>query len=293
MKTHKTSVILSLIFILFSLSLIAIENSEKINKTLTIPETDNYSEVYINNLHGSITVESYKGKTLIVEATKTITAKNEQELEKGKNQIKLSVYEYDKGLFIYLDHPCADFDAKKLELCYNCDDHRNFWNKDYEFNMDIIVKLPEGVDFVDVSTVTNGEIYIQNLDCNLDVSNVNGSLEVKNHSGNIEASTVNGDVIVNFSSNPTSYANFSTINGTIEVECLKQLSAKVHYKTMHGDFFTNYDDIEFLASQLIKTENKHHNSTKYKMGSIKTFQVGNGNADFSFKTLNGDMYLKN
>ncbi len=292
MKTHKILYI-SLLFILFSLSSIAIESSEKINKTYIIPEIDNYSEVYINNLHGSVTVESYNGKTVIIEATKTINAKNENYLEKGKSQINLSVYEYDKGLFIYLDHPCAELDKEELNLCYNCNGHHNFWNKYYEFNMDIVIKIPEGVDFVDASTVNNGEILIRNLECNLDVSNVNGSLEVKNHTGNINATTVNGDVTVNFSSNPTSYANFSTINGTIEVECLKQLSAEVNYKTMHGDFFTNYEDIEFLANKLVKSESKHRQTTKYKMGSTKSFKIGKGEAEFSFKTLNGDMYLKN
>lgn len=293
MKTQIKTIIFSLIFILSSLSSIAFESSEKINKTYTIPEINNYSEVYISNLHGSVTVESYNGKTIVIEATKNITAKNEANLEKGKSQINLSVYEYDKGLFIYLDHPCADLDTENLELCYNCNDHRNFWNKDYKFNMDLVIKLPKGVDFVDVSTVNNGEIFIQNLECNLEVSNVNGSLEVKNHIGNIEASTVNGNVMVNFLNNPTSYANFSTINGTIEVECLKQLSAEVNYKTMHGDFFTNYDNIEFLANKIIKSESKHHQSTKYKLGSTKSFKIGNGEAEFSFKTLNGDMYLKN
>jgi len=293
MKTHKTSVLFSFLCMLFSLSLIAIESNDKINESYAIPGIDAYSEVYIKNLHGSVTVESYNGKTVVIEATKTITAKNENNLEKGKSQINLKAYEYDKGVFIYLDHPCADFNAEELELCYNCNEHRNFWNKDYEFNIDILVKIPKDVDFVEASTVNKGELKIQNLSCNLNVSNVNGSLEVENHSGNIEATTVNGDVTVSFLRNPTSYANFSTINGTIEVKCLKQLSAKVNYKTMHGDFFTNYDNIEFLANKLIKSENKHHQSTKYKLGSIKSFKIGKGEADFSFKTLNGDMYLKN
>lgn len=278
---------------LFSLSTIAIESNDKINESYAIPGIDGYSEVYINNLHGSVTVESYNGKTVIIEAIKTIRAKNETDLEKGKSQIKLSVYEYDKGLFIYLDHPCAVIDKEELSLCYNCNEHRHFWNKDYEFTMDIMIKIPKEVDYVDASTVNKGEILIQNLECNLEVSNVNGSLEVNNHKGNIEATTVNGDVTVNFLSNPSSYARFSTINGTIEVQCLKPLSAEVQYKTMHGDFFTNYDNIEFLANKLTKSESKHHQSTKYKLGSTKSFKIGNGEAEFSFKTLNGDMYLKN
>lgn len=293
MKTHKTKLIVSLLFMLFSLSMLAIESSDKINKSYIISEVDNYSEIYVNNLQGSVTVETYSGNKVIIEAIKTITSKNKKDLEKGRSQINLNVYEYDKGLFIYLDHPCADFDVDEMELCYNCDDHRNFWNKDYKFNMDIVVKIPKGVDFVDASTVNNGEILIQDLNCDLDVSNVNGSLEVKNHKGNIDATTVNGDVVVNFSSNPTSYANFSTINGTIEVECLKKLSAEVSYKTMHGDFYTNYDDIKFLANKLVKSESKHHKSTKYKMGSSKSLKIGDGEAEFSFKTLNGNMYLKN
>ena len=274
------------------MSLGAIESSTEISEKYTIPGKDNYSEVYIKNLHGSIKVETYNGNVLQLEATKTIIASNDKNLEKGKSQISLKVCEFENGLFIYLDHPCVEFDLEELNLNYNCNNNCGFRERDYKFNMDIVVKIPKEVDFVDASTINNGRLLTQGLNCNLDVSNINGSLSVEDHSGNINASTINGDLYVNFSENPKSFARFSTINGDIEVNCLKNLSAKIQYKSMHGDFFTNYDDIEFLAPEMKKIESKRKNSIRYKLGFTKSFKIGSGETNFSFKTLNGDMLLK-
>ncbi len=291
MKTYKTIILFSLFFLFSFSALFALESTEKIKEDYTVPEKDNYSEVFINNLIGSLTVESYNGKTLLIEATKTITAKSENGLETGISQISLAIYEFDRGLFIYLDHPCAQFDSEELQLNYNCNDYCDFNKRDYKFNMDILIKIPKSVDFIDASTVNNGEVYIQGLDCNLEAGNVNGSITVENHIGNIKARTVNGDVDISFIKNPESYAKFSTINGKIKVECLENLSAKVKYETMHGDFYTNYDDIDFLPAEIRKTESRKYKSTKYKLGSSKSLKIGNGETEFSFNTLNGDIYL--
>ena len=291
MKNFKSSIISSFMTLIFCLPVFSQESIEKISESYAIPKADNYSEVHIQNLYGSITVESYDGKTLLLEATKTITAKNEDELEKGNSQIELGVYEYEKGLFIYLDHPCAIFDTEKLRLNYNCNDHRGFNKRDYKFNMDITVKIPKDINFVDASTINNGEIYIQGLNCDMNVSNVNGPVTVDDHAGNIEASTVNGNLTINFIKDPKSYAKFHTINGIIKVLCSKNLSAKVKYKSMNGDFFTDFDNIIFLPAELKKAQSKHINATKYKISDIKSFSIGGGETMFSFKTLNGNIFL--
>ena len=291
MQNIKSTIILTSISLLFCIILKAQESSENIKESYTIHNTDNYSEVHIQNLFGSVRVESYNGTTLLLEATKTISSKNQEGLNKGKSEIKLKVYEYAKGLFIYLDNPCAIFDEEKLRLNYDCNDHKGFNRSDYNFNMDITVKIPANVDYVHVSTVNNGDIYIKGLACNLDVSNVNGPLTIVDHAGNIDATTVNGDLDINFIKNPDSYAEFSTINGKIEVSCLKNLSAKIQYKSMNGSFYTDYDDITFLPAELTKSESKRSGSTRYKLNDIKSFSIGGGEAKFSFNTLNGNMYL--
>ncbi len=278
--------------LIFCLPIMAQKSSETIKGNYPIQKTDNYSEVQIKNFFGSVTIESYKGNDLILEATKTIISEDEKGLEKGKNEIELVVYEHDQGVFVYLDHPCAIFDQEKLLLNYDCNDHGAFLKKEYEFNMDIVVKIPNTLNFVNVSTIDKGDVYIRGLQCELDASNVNGSLTVIDHSGNIEASTVNGDLMINFLNDPESYADFNTINGDIEVKCSKNLSARVNYKSMHGDFFTDYSDISFLPAEIIVSESKKTTSTKYRLSSVKSFSIGGGNTKFSFKTLNGDMYLR-
>ena len=291
MKTYKATIVFSLLFLFSFSTLIALESTEKIKEDYAVLEKDNYSEVFIKNIFGSLTVESYNGKTLLIEATKTITAYNQDDLERGKSEIDIKVHKYDRGLFIYFDHPCANFDPDELEIRYDCGNNWNHKKQDYKFNIDISIKVPKGVTFIDASTVNNGEVFIEGLACDLDVSNVNGSIMVENHVGNIRATTVNGDVDISFTKNPESYAKFSTINGKIKVECLGNLSAKVKYETMHGDFYTNYDDIDFLPAEVKKTESRKYKSAKYKLGSSKSLKIGNGETEFSFNTLNGDIYL--
>ena len=288
MNNYKTPLISSLFILFFSVSILAQESTERIEKSYQISVSDNF-QVHIQNLHGSIDVETYNGKMILLEASKNIKSRTQEGLQKGKSEIQLATYEYENGLFIYLDHPCAILDKEDLHLNYNCNNNR--FDRDYKFNMDITVKVPKDIDFLDVSTINNGDVTITGLQCDLDVNNVNGSITVNKQSGNVDASTVNGDVSIHFSKNPEKYAEFSTINGDIEVNCLTNLSAKIQYKSMHGDFFTNYDNIAFLPSELKTSKKSNSQSTKYKLTDIKSFKIGNGDAKFKFNTLNGDMFL--
>jgi predicted membrane protein len=280
-------------FLLASHILLAMQVKEKITKNLVIPKKNNYSEVHIRNLFGSVTVEAYEGNTLLIEATKTIYSNEEEELEKIKSEINIAVYEYDKGLFVYSNYPCAYLITDELRLDHkpDCAPHE-FYKNDRRISMDIIIKVPHDVDFLSAGAVDRGDVYINGMSCDLNASNVKGSIKIEEHSGNVKASTVDGDVYVDFSKNPDSYATFHTIFGKVEVFCLKDLSAKVHFKSLFGDFFTDYEDIGFFSNKDKNTKKKNSKSVKYKLGIDKSLRIGNGRVEFDFKSLYGNMYLK-
>src|SRR6267142_2129175 len=64
----------------------------------------------------------------------------------------------------------------------------------------IEIKVPQTGATIDIGTVNEGNIEVENVSGQLEVSNVNGSISCSNVGGSVVANTVNGNVIVSFKS---------------------------------------------------------------------------------------------
>lgn len=153
------------------------------------------------------------------------------------------------------------------------------------------IKVPQNFS-VNASTVNEGDITIENIEGEIEVSNVNGDILVNNVSGSVLANTINGDVKVSFdkASSDKSMA-FSNLNGKIDISFPASFKANVKMKSDHGDIYSDFDLQADNSEPVVKTTDKNGRK-RYVIDKWVSGKINGGGAQISFKTMNGDIYLR-
>lgn len=259
--------------------------TEQIKKE--IPFSNNTENtLVIKNVFGSISVEGYNGSQIVLEVEKTITADNTSDLELGKQELKLKIIQEANRVVFHPDAPYIQFDKDNLR--YNwCN---NYEEPQYEHKLNFKVKVPNSIK-IDVSTVNKGEVLVENTKGNMVIAeNVNGGITLTNITGKTKVNCINGGVTISYADNPKSSSRYYSLNGDINISYQKALSANISFKSMNGEIYTDFD----INKQFTKTDKKEskENSAKYKYEVRPIVQIGNGQVDFDFETLNGNVFIK-
>lgn len=290
MKTKITIWIL----LLSPLFLSAQSFSDKIVKELQFEKQGAGNTLVLANINGSITVRGYEGSKIIIEAERTIKAKTDERLEQGKKDVKLGQIDRVDTLIVYTANGCNQFEwggGRKNRnhgwgYQWNCDD--GDCNPKYDHKIDFAVKVPFGIN-VEVSTVNEGNVLIENVGGAVKANNVNGSIKLTALKGATYANTINGDVDLDYTLNPNKDCRYYTLNGDINAWFQKGLAANIAFKSFNGDMYTNLDKLEGLPVLVERKESSKGITLKV---AANRFKVGNGGALLDFETFNGDVILK-
>jgi len=158
--------------------------------------------------------------------------------------------------------------------------------------------IKDAVEYNDVDgqhliiTTETGNVDVKDVTGSLKINNVNGAISIANAKGTTDAHTINGNLTVTYLSVPPDASNYYTLNGKLEVTYPANLSANLQFKSMNGQFYTDFDNTEFLPTQVEMTHNKGNGSTTYKLNKNTPVKVGAGGKLFKFETLNGNIYIK-
>lgn len=263
------------------------EFKEHVSKEFTVSKAGS-SALAIYNVNGFINVEGYSGDKVVIEVDKSITAKNNQDLETGKKEFQLQFEQKGDSLVAYIAEP---FDSRPRRR----QDHRNSWNNDrevdYDFTLNFTVKVPNRMNLI-VSTVNRGNVTVKGMDGTLRVRNVNGAITLTNVKGTTDAHTINGNLDVDYVANPPENSSYYTLNGDIRVSYPANFSADLQFKTFQGKFYTDFPNAEILPVQAIKTTQQTGSGTVYKLNKNTAIRLGNGGKVFKFETFNGSIYIK-
>ena len=261
------------------------EFKEHMSKEFTLTGVVSGSILYVYNISGFIRVEGYTGNKIILEMDKTLSADDDKSLEAGKKELRLAFDQKSDTVMAYIAEP---FDSRPHRNWQYNDDRKEIG---YDYNIDFTVKVPFGMN-LHISTINNGIISVNNVGGTLHVSNVNEEILIKNAKGTTYAHTVNGDVTVTYLINPAEESSYYTINGNINITYQPGLSADLQFKSMHGDFFTNFPQAELLPASVSKVKERNGEGTVYKLSTKTAVRFGKGGMIFKFETLNGNVYIK-
>lgn len=275
--------------------------NEKLSREFTFEKVNSSNTLIIANVNGSIKVMGYEGSKILVEVDKTIKAKTEARLEKGKQNLSLGVIDLADTIILYADGLCNAFTRNRKNnwngkhsagwgYDWNGCNNSKSWREDdgYDHRLNFTIKVPSGINVI-VSTVNDGDILVENVSSTIVANNVNGSLRLKNIVGATYANTINGDVDLDYSKNPDKDCRYYTLNGNINANFKPGLAANLRFESFNGSFYTNVNRLETLPMQVER--NERGDGIRYKVRGNR-FKVGNGGVNLDFETFNGNVYLK-
>jgi hypothetical protein len=261
-----------------------LEAKEHITKQFTLQKPAAGTVFALYNVFGSVKVEGYNGNQVIIEIDQTIRARDNEEMAKAKNEFKLG---FDQKADTITAYTAAPYDSRPNQ---RWDSDRNE-NRHYTVKLEYTVKVPNNIN-LKVSTINDADMYVKDVYGTLQVSNVNGPITIVNAKSTTNATTVNGPVTVNYLTIPQDASTYHTINGKLEITYPASLSADLQFKSMNGQFYTDFADTEVLPTEVVKTESKRAQGTTYKLNKNTGIRVGKGGKVFKFETLNGNIYIK-
>ncbi len=289
---------LFLLAILATASANAQQFTEKIDKAYTFEKPGINNTLVVANINGSITVTGYEGDQVLVEMTRTITAKTDQRLEKGKQEVQLRTIDRADTIILYVEDGCNTFGRK--ETRGNPDWSPSGWgyhweNDDrdcripYDYVAHFTIKVPASLNVM-VSTVNEGRIDVTDVSGSVSAHNINGSIRLTRMKRESVATTINGDLDVEYVASPQKDCRFYTLNGDINARFPKDLGASMSFESFNGNFFTDIEQLTPLPIAVVKAD--EGDGTKYKVSGNR-YRIGDGGKAFlDFETFNGNVYLK-
>jgi len=187
-------------------------------------------KVSVENVNGTIRVESWNSDQVSLQITKTVRAGDSEdaeeyfgkvwvEIETGSNYVKVRThYSHEDGWGI-------------LDWIFHGGSGRA--------NIDYVLKVPSSVK-VDAGT-TNGNVDVHDVSGYVKVSSTNGHLSLEGVGGFVEGSTTNGGITASLSSsNKFEELRLHTTNGSIKVYFPEEINADIHAHTTNGSIRSEF-----------------------------------------------------
>jgi DUF4097 and DUF4098 domain-containing protein YvlB len=270
MKTIKLISTLA-IALLFSTKIWA-QDAGKEQMAVPLNEPGKPYKLDVHIIDGSITINGYEGKSVIIEVVSSEKKKSkERESSNGMHRINAG--------------NSADIQAEEInnEITVHGSAGRS---------VNLLIKVPQNEGTFKISTVNNGDIIGSNLNGELEVTNVNGAIKLKNISGSVVANTVNGDVVVTFRSiDPKAAMAYSTLNGNVDVTFPASLKANVKLKSDRNDVYTDFDVITDQRKPEV-TRNESKGMYSVKIEDWVYGKINGGGPELMMKTTFGNIYLR-
>lgn len=258
---------------------------ERVFSTRTIERTlavTTPCRLSVDNVWGGIRLTGHARPTVEIEAVETVRAESAAAAERASLDVTLEIGEHDGAIDVFVDGP---FRHPHDRWSWN-DRHRD---PGYVVTYDIEVHAPRECD-VSVRTVTDGEVEVSNVAGALSVRNVNGGIRLERVAGTGgEIRTVNGPILGTFLRVPTDSLSFDTVNGRIDVTFPPRLAADLTLATNWGEIWSEFDLTPRPAPP--PTRRREGGRLVIETGPA-TLRVGAGGPEISFKTLNGDIFIR-
>lgn len=254
-----------------------LEKKEKISQEIAFDSDSGPKELKVDNVFGRISVKGTSAKSVKLTAAKWLRADTQRDLEKAQREISLKINREGGRIEISVDGP---FRRRNGSISWSEDDYR----VGYDFELEVPVDCD-----LNLRTVTDGDIEVENVRGELTLRNVNGKIEFRNAVGPITCKTVNGKIEGVFNRRPDSDCVFATVNGGIRIAFPKDLRADFSLKTMHGDIYTDFP-VKYLPSS---ASGKRHSGEKfiYSFNKSQKIRIGEDGPLIKMETLNGDLLI--
>lgn len=248
------------------------QDNNRTEKKLTVPLSSpgERGRLTVDILSGSITVQSYNGKEVIV--TAITQGRNDKSRKANNGMFKIPNNSYGLEIQERNNHVEVETEAGNKRV-------------------DIEVLLPQNFD-LDLNTVNGGDITVSGIHGELEISNVNGSITLNDVEGNVLANTVNGRIIATVNKvTPDVPLSFTTLNGKIDVTLPKGFKATAKIQSDYGEIYSDYDlAIEEQPVKVKSSDSGHYK--KIEVGRWVVGRINGGGPELRLKNMHGNIYIR-
>jgi hypothetical protein len=228
--------------------------------------------VKVSLLNGSITVKSYDGKDINIEAR--LHGEPPGRVEENRP----GMHRFSVGT--------TGLTAEEENNEVNVTTDSVFRNVDVTLTVPVHTSLS-------LRSVNSGGISVTGGDGDLDISVVNGPITLSDISGGTVAHTINGPLSATFTRlNPAKPVAFSSINGEVDVTFPSDVKANLNLHSERGGVFSDFD-LQFQSSLGQSTKEGSDSGAKYHIrfwGGVHA-TINGGGADIQLSNFNGNIYI--
>ncbi|MGH9733552.1 MAG: DUF4097 family beta strand repeat-containing protein [Candidatus Acidiferrales bacterium] len=224
-------------------------------------------------VNGGITVKAYDGQQVIVEArSRGAERDGEKPAPAGMHRLDVS----RTGLSV---------EEENNEVSVGSDSFMR--------PIDLTISVPVHTS-LKLSSVNGGDIVVDGVDGEMDVSDVNGAVTLNHVSGNSVVHALNGRILATFNRVNQKPMAFSSLNGDIDVTFPADLKANLNIRSDRGDIFSDFDVQLQAAAPKQVVEGSEGHGGKYRVKIDKTVHgaINGGGPEIQFTNFQGSIYIR-
>jgi len=245
------------------------------DQRLAVPLSDpsRPARLEIQLFSGDIRVEGYEGKEVVIIADAPIREGDKPEPPRGdglrriqSSTVGLTVEENDNTVTVRMDFSPND--------------------------TDIQIRVPRRTS-VKAGLVNGGDVEIDSVTGEHELSNVNGDVIATDISGSAVINATNGDVRATFTTvdaaKPMSFISF---NGDVDVTLPANLAADLIVGSQQGDVFTDFDVVAQNDPPNVQQQGGPNRGKQIRVTHNTRYAIGGGGPDITLRTFNGDVMIR-
>ena len=251
--------------------LAAAQDDERLVVPLSDPARPARLEIQL--FSGDISVEGYDGKEIVIVADAPIREGDKPEPPRAdglrriqSSTVGLTVEENANVVSVRMD-----FSPK---------------------NADLQIRVPRRTS-VKASLVNGGDVEIDSVTGDHELSNVNGDVIATNIAGSAVINATNGDVRATLTSveamKPMSFTSF---NGDVDVTLPANLAANLIVGSQQGDVYTDFDVVAQTNPQNVQQRVGPRGGREVRVSHQTRYAIGGGGPDITLQTFNGDVMIR-
>jgi putative adhesin len=245
------------------------------DERLVVPLSDpsRPARLEIQLFSGDISVEGYDGKEIVIVADAPIREGDKPEPPRAdglrriqSSTVGLTVEENANVVSVRMD-----FSPK---------------------NADLQIRVPRRTS-VKASLVNGGDVEIDSVTGDHELSNVNGDVIATNIAGSAVINATNGDVRATLTSveamKPMSFTSF---NGDVDVTLPANLAANLIVGSQQGDVYTDFDVVAQTNPSNVQQRVGPRGGREVRVSHQTRYAIGGGGPDITLQTFNGDVMIR-
>lgn len=188
-------------------------------------------DVNIQNVNGSIVVESWDRDSVEVFAEIEVKAGNRRTAEEFMEEVHMEVDYQPNHLSVIPDYPKTEGESSFLDWI--------FGRSKPQVNIEFSIKVPSKMN-LDLESV-NGKVHIENIEGEFRLRTTNGPILANQVMGSVRGRTVNGSLHIQvIYMNQTDEVVLQTTNGNINLALPETVQADVDVSTVNGGISTDF-----------------------------------------------------